>query len=158
MANDQHHRMQGEVFPVRGRRRPRPGACSPVPLRTWWPTVRWGSQGGGAGQKSWGRGRGRGFCSAAAAAIVPGGIRQRHRQPDAGSHKPGPVPVRSMAQQPPPPCGHDKGCCCRRGSIIAVVAMGSILLGHGLVPGVQQLPRGVGCVCCGRGRWLWLWQ
>jgi hypothetical protein len=36
-------------------------------------------------------------------------IRQRHRQPDAESCRPGSAPVGGMAWQPPPPCGCD-GC------------------------------------------------
>jgi hypothetical protein len=63
MADDQRHRMRGEVFSIRGRRRPRLGARSPAPPRTWRPTVRWGRQGGGAGQRSRGWGRGRGFAA-----------------------------------------------------------------------------------------------
>ena len=63
MADDQRHRMRGEVFPIRGRRRLRPGARSPAPPGIWRPTVRWGHQGGGVGQRSRGRGRGRGFAA-----------------------------------------------------------------------------------------------
>ncbi len=63
MADDQRRRMRGEVFPIRGRRCPRPGARSPAPPGTRRPTVRWGRQGGGAGQRSRGRGRGRGFAA-----------------------------------------------------------------------------------------------
>jgi hypothetical protein len=63
MANDQHRRMQGKVFPILGRHRPHLGACLPAPPRTWRPTVRWGRQGGSAGQRSRGRGRGRGFAA-----------------------------------------------------------------------------------------------
>ncbi len=111
VANDQHHWMQGKVSPIRGRRHPHPGAHLPVPPGTWRPTVRWGPQGGSSGQRSWGRGRGRGFHGAAAATIVPGGIGQRHHQPDAGRHGPAPAPVRSMAWQPPVPHERDKGCC-----------------------------------------------
>ncbi len=63
MADDQRRRMRGKVFPVRGRRRPRPGARSPAPPGTWRPTVRWDRQGGSTGQRSRGRGRGRGFAA-----------------------------------------------------------------------------------------------
>jgi hypothetical protein len=110
MANDRHHLMRVKVFPIRGRCCPHPGACMPVPPGTWRPTVWWGHQGGGAGQRSQGWGRERGFCSAAVAAIVPGEIRQCHRRPDAESHRPGPVPVGGMARQPQAPRGCDKDC------------------------------------------------
>ena len=63
MADDQCRQMRGEVFPIRGRRRPRLGAHLPAPPGTWRPTVRWGRQGGGARQWSQGRGRGRGFTA-----------------------------------------------------------------------------------------------
>jgi hypothetical protein len=65
MADDQRRWMWGEVFPIQGHRRPHLGARSPVPPGTWRPTVRWGRQGGGAGQRSWGRGwgQGRGFAA-----------------------------------------------------------------------------------------------
>jgi hypothetical protein len=43
-------------------------------------------------------GVGDGFHGVAAAAVVPGGMRPPHRQPDAGSHGPGPAPVQGMAQ------------------------------------------------------------
>jgi hypothetical protein len=95
----------GAVIPIRG-------ACLPALPGTWRPTVQWGCQGGGTKQQSWGRGQGRGFHGAATTAIVLGRIRQRHRQPDSGSHGPGPAPVRGMAWQPAAPHGHDKGSCC----------------------------------------------
>ncbi len=101
---------RGAVVPVRGRRRPHLGVRLPAPPRTWRPTVRWGCQGGGGGQRSWGQGRGHGFRGAAAAAIVPGGICQHHCQQDTRSHGSGPAPVGGVAQQPPAPCRHDKGC------------------------------------------------
>jgi hypothetical protein len=63
MADDQHRRMRGEVFPIRGRRRPRLGACLLALPGTWRPTVQWGCQGGGAGQWSWGWGQERGFAA-----------------------------------------------------------------------------------------------
>jgi hypothetical protein len=47
------------------------------------------------------------FCGTAAATLVPGGIRPRHRRLDAGSHGPGPVLVGGVAQKPPAPHGHD---------------------------------------------------
>jgi hypothetical protein len=63
MADDQRRRMRGEVFPIQGRRCPRPGARSPAPPRIWRPTVRWGRQGAGAGQQSWGQGQGCRFAA-----------------------------------------------------------------------------------------------
>jgi hypothetical protein len=63
MADDQHRRMRGKVFPIRGHRRPRLGACSPAPPGTWRPTVQWSRQGGGAGKRSRGRGAARGFAA-----------------------------------------------------------------------------------------------
>jgi hypothetical protein len=60
MADDQRRRMRGKVFPIRGCRRPRPGVHLPAP---WQPTMQWGCQGGGAGQRSWGQGWGRGFAA-----------------------------------------------------------------------------------------------
>jgi hypothetical protein len=63
MADEQRRRMWGKVFHILGRPRPRPGARSLAPPRTWRPTVQWGCQGGGAGQQSWGWGRGRGFMA-----------------------------------------------------------------------------------------------
>jgi hypothetical protein len=65
MANDQRQQMQGKVFPIQGCRCPRPGARLLAPPRIWRPTVRWGCQGGGVGQQSWGRGwaQGRGFAT-----------------------------------------------------------------------------------------------
>jgi hypothetical protein len=63
MVDDQRLQMWGKVFPIRGRRRPRPGARSPAPPGTWRPTKRWGCQGGGAGQRSWGRGQGCEFAA-----------------------------------------------------------------------------------------------
>jgi hypothetical protein len=63
MTNDQRRRMRGMVFPIQGRRQPHLGACSPAPPGTWWPTVWWGCQGGGARQRSREWGRGRGFAS-----------------------------------------------------------------------------------------------
>jgi hypothetical protein len=119
MANDQCHWMQGEVFPIQGRRCPRPGARTPVPPGTWQPTLQWGHQGGNAGQQSWGQGRGWGLCGAAAAAIVLGGICQHHHWLDAGSHGLGPAPVRGIARRiegviraviaSPPPQAHRRG-------------------------------------------------
>jgi hypothetical protein len=53
VADDQCRRMQGKVFPIRGRCCPRPGARLPAPPGTWRPTVRWGCQGGGTRQWSW---------------------------------------------------------------------------------------------------------
>jgi hypothetical protein len=61
MADDQRCRMWGKVFHIQGCHRPHRGARSPALPRTWRPTMQWGCQGGGAGQRSWGRGRGRGF-------------------------------------------------------------------------------------------------
>jgi hypothetical protein len=69
---------------------------------------------------------------------VPGRIRQRHRQPDAGSHGPGPAPVRGMARQPPAPRGRDKGCRCQpaaAGPSSQLWPGGGISLGHGVAPG-----------------------
>jgi hypothetical protein len=63
MANDQRRRMRGEVFPIRGRRRPRPGARLPAPSGTWRPAVRWGHQRGGAEQRRQGWKWGRGFAA-----------------------------------------------------------------------------------------------
>ena len=57
-----------------------------------------------------GAGAGARVRGAAAADIVPGGIRQRHRRPNAGSHGPGPAPVRGMAWKTPAARGRDKGC------------------------------------------------
>jgi hypothetical protein len=54
--------------------------------------VRGGGRGGGGV-------RGRGFCGAAATAIVPGRLRQRHHLPHAGSHGPGPALVGGVARQ-----------------------------------------------------------
>jgi hypothetical protein len=128
--------MRGKVFPVRGCRHP--GAHSPAPPGTWRPTVRWGCQGGGAGQRSWGQGQGHRFCSAAATVIVPGGIHQRHCRPEAGSHGPGPAPVGGVARQPPAPRGRDKGCHRRptaAGPSSRSWPGGGILLGHGVAPG-----------------------
>jgi hypothetical protein len=110
VADDQRRQMRGKVSPVRGRRRPCLGVHLPAPPGTWQPTMRWGCLGGSTRQRSWGQGWGRRFCGVAAAAIMPGGIRQRHRRPDSGRHGPGPAPVRGMARQPPAPRGHDKGC------------------------------------------------
>jgi hypothetical protein len=113
-----------------------------------------GSPGGGAGQRSRGRGRGRGFRDAAAAAIVPGGIRQRHRRPDAGSHGPGHVRrseawlgnrqrlagvIRAVVAGPPPQA-HRRG----RGR-----GRGGISLGHGVAP--LQLCVLLLCRGCGGG-------
>jgi hypothetical protein len=103
----------GAVVPVQRCHCPRPRVCSPAPPRTLQPTVRWGRQGGVANQRSRGRGCGCGFHGAAAAAIVPGRICQRHCRPDARSHVPGPASVGGMDWQPPVPCRRDKGCCCR---------------------------------------------
>jgi hypothetical protein len=108
MADDQRHQMRDA-----GRRCPCLGAHSPALPGTWQLTVQWVRQGGGAGQRSRGWGWEHGFCGAAAAAIVPGGIHQRHRRPDARRHGPGPALVRSMAWQTPAPRGCDKGCRCR---------------------------------------------
>jgi hypothetical protein len=63
MADDQCHRMQGEVFPIRGSPRPHPGARLPAPPGTWRPTVWWGHQGDGARQRSRGRWRRRRFAA-----------------------------------------------------------------------------------------------
>ncbi len=48
---------------IRGHHRPCPGVCLPASPGTWQPTVRWGCQGGGAGQRSWGRGQGCRFAA-----------------------------------------------------------------------------------------------
>ncbi len=63
MADDQCLRMRGEVFPIRGRPCPRPGARLPAPPGTWRPTVRWGCQRGGVRQQSRGQGWGRRFVA-----------------------------------------------------------------------------------------------
>jgi hypothetical protein len=105
--DDRHCRMRDKVFPIRGRQRPHPGARSPAPPGTWRPTVLWGHQGGSAGKWSRGQGRGHVFQGAAAIAVVPGRICQRHRRLNAGSRGPGPAPVRGVDRQPPLPCGHD---------------------------------------------------
>ncbi len=94
------------VVHVRGRAcrcRPGPGGspCSGVAKGV---TPGSGVGGGGGGLRRGG---------AAAAAIVLGKICQRHCRPDAGSHGPGPAPVRDMAWQTPAPRGRDKGCRCR---------------------------------------------
>jgi hypothetical protein len=125
MANDQCRRIQGKVFPVLGRHRPCPRARLPAPPRTWRPTVRWGCQGGSVQQRSQGRGQGHRFWGVAATAIMPGGIRQRHRRPNAGSHGPGPVPVRGML-------GNHR----RLPGVIRTVVAGLLPQAH----------------CCGRGR------
>jgi hypothetical protein len=112
MANDQRCQMWGKVFSVQGRHCPHPVACSPAPPGTWRPTVQWGRQGDGAGQRSRVRGQGHGVCGAATAAIEPGGKRQHHRRLDTRSHGPGPALVGGMAWQLPAPRGRDKGCHC----------------------------------------------
>jgi hypothetical protein len=63
MADDQRHRMQGEVIPVQGHRRPRPGARLPAPPGTWRPTVRLGYQGAAPGIGVGGGGGGAGFAA-----------------------------------------------------------------------------------------------
>jgi hypothetical protein len=149
MADDQHRWMRNKVFPIRGRRRPCLGVCSPALPGTWRPTVRQGRQGCGSRQHSRGRGQGqgrgreRGFCGADTAAIVQGRIRQRHHLPDAGSHGPGPAPVGGMACQPSRlwPGGH-----------LARPQRGA----RGRM--VKRPPRGVSCEYCFCGRWWWLWQ
>ncbi len=98
-----------------------PSGGAVVPVRGRAPLCRPGPGGPLGGEFARGRGRaaesggggGRGFRGAAAAAIVPGGIHQRHRRPDARKHGPGSAPVRGMAWQMPAPCGCDKGCRCR---------------------------------------------
>jgi hypothetical protein len=93
---------------------------------------------------------------------VPGGTRPRHHRPDAGSHGPGPAPVRGVARQPPAPCGHDG-----RAVVTSPPPQArrhghgqSILLGHGMAPrGTQYAdrlegigetsPKLVGVVHCG---------
>ncbi len=130
---------RGAVIPVWGCahwRRPGPGGplCGEV-ARGAAPgsVVGGGGGGGGAGR----------FRGAAATAIVPGRIRQRHHLPDAGSHGPGPAPFGGVARQSSRlwPGGHlarpqrdARGCM------------------------VKRLPRGVGCVYCFCGRWWWLWR
>ncbi len=103
----------GAIILVQGCHCPRPRACLPALPGTLQPTVRCGRQGGSANQRSRGQGCGCRFCGAAAAAIVPGRICQRHCQPDARSHVPGPAPVGGVDRQLPVPCGRDKACCCR---------------------------------------------
>jgi hypothetical protein len=140
------------MLPDAGQSLLHPGS-RPVPPGTLRPTVQWVREGGGARQRSWGQGWGRGFCGMAAAAIVPGGIRQRYRRPDAGSHGPGPAPVRGMAWQPLAPLGHDKGCCCRpatAGPSLRLWPGGASRKATAWGRGVHgtMTPRGVGCVCC----------
>jgi hypothetical protein len=48
----------------------------------------------------WARGKGQ-------KSKVPGRICPCHRQPDAGSHGPGPTPVQGVARKTPAPCGRD---------------------------------------------------
>jgi hypothetical protein len=116
MADDQRRRMRGEVFPIRGRRCPRPGARSPAPPRIWGPTVRWGGQGGGAGHQSRGRGRGHGFaawppptsCLAEYASVtarrMPGVTDQDLRRSEAllGKHRRLADVIRAVVAGPPP--------------------------------------------------------
>ncbi len=63
MADDQRRQVWGKGFTIRGHRHPCSGACLPALPGIWRPTVRWGHQGGGARQRSWGRGRGRRFAA-----------------------------------------------------------------------------------------------
>jgi hypothetical protein len=95
----------GAVVPVRGRarrRRPGPGGppCGGV-AKGVVPGSGVGGGGGGAGLR----------CSCRHHRACK--ICQRHRRPDAGSHRPGPAPVRGMAWRMPVPRGRDKGCCRR---------------------------------------------
>jgi hypothetical protein len=80
-----------------------------------------------------GVGVGCGFLGATTATVVPGGIRPRHCQLDAGSHGPGPKLVRRMARQPPAPCGCDGW---------AVIA--------GLLPQALRCGRGQGSILLGQ--------
>jgi hypothetical protein len=104
-----------------------------------------------------GRGQGRGFCSVAATAIVPGGIRQRHHRPDTGSHGPGPVLVRGMAWQLPAPRGRDKGCRRRpaaTGPLSRLWPEGASRWATAWrrgARGTTTASQGVGCVCCDVG-------
>jgi hypothetical protein len=123
--------MWGTIIPVRGRAcQHRPGPGNPPRGEV--------AGGSGAGWQSWGQGRGRRFCGAAAAAVMPGGIRLCHCQPDARSHRPGPAPVGGMVSNLQRLAGMMArlslpACPCR--PIVVVVARGSILLGHGVAPG-----------------------
>ncbi len=116
MANDQCRRLWGEVFPIRGRRRPHPGVRLPALPGIWRPTVRWGPQGGSAGQWSWGQGRGRGFaaqpplpsCLAEYASVTagrtPGVTDQDLRRSEAwlGKHRCLAGVIRAVVAGPPP--------------------------------------------------------
>ncbi len=100
---EQHRQMRGTIIPIRGCAHLRhPGLDNPL-----------SSEVAGGGGQCWvaelgaglGARGGRRFCSAAAAAVVPGRIRPRHCRPDAGHHGPGPAPVGGRVWQPPAPLG-----------------------------------------------------
>ncbi len=150
--------------PDAGRSLSRLGERLPAPPKTLRPDVRWGCKGGGTRQLSRGQGRGHGFCGAAAAAIVPGGsasvttsrtlgvtdqdLRQSEAWLGNRRHLAGMIRAVVAAR--------------RRRPIVAVVAGGSTLLGHGvalegawynerLLEGLIPVVVGGGCM------WLWRW-
>jgi hypothetical protein len=115
MADDQRHRIGGGSLPHTGAPSSPSGGALAGAARdlvahraVGLPRGRCRAAESGAGAGAGVRVRG-----AAATDIVPGGIRQHHRRPDAGSHGPGPAPVRGMTRQTPAPRGRDKGCHCR---------------------------------------------
>jgi hypothetical protein len=112
MANDQRRQMRGKVFPYPGTPSSSSGGTLAGAARDLAAHRAVGLPRGQRRAAELGAGAGARVRGVAAAAIVPGGIRQRHCRMDAGSCRPGPAPVRGMARQTPAPCGRDKGCHC----------------------------------------------
>ncbi len=126
MANDQRHWMRGKVFPVRGRRHPRPGARSLAPPGTWRPTVQWGCQGGRARHWSGGQDGVADFseqppqplCRVEYASVIvgrmPAVLDQDLRRSEAwlGNHRGLLGAIRAVVASPPPQahrCSHGRG-------------------------------------------------